>query len=211
MVRTELVARGMCLSGLVNNAGIAVAGPLEEVPLDRLREVLSVNVVGVIAVSQAFLPLLRAGHGRIVNVSSISGRVAAPLLGPYAASKFALEALSDALRLELRPWGLAVVLIEPGPIATPIWAKGKAAALVDRQDLASDSLYIGRASRLEAFARQANERGLPPERVAEVISRALSVPRPRARYLVARNGLAVALLARLVPDNLRDLLLSRRW
>ena len=109
LVALTLRERGLRLTGLINNAGIAVGGPLEEVPLARLREILAINVIGVVAVTQAFLPLLRAGRGRIINISSVSGRVAAPFLGPYAASKFALEALSDALRVELRPWGVPVM------------------------------------------------------------------------------------------------------
>src|SRR5258708_33287478 len=107
------------LSGLVNNAGIAIAGPLEFLPIDELRRQFEVNVIGQIAVTQAFLPLLRKGHGRIVNMGSISGRLAFPLLGPYAASKFALRALTTALRMELRPWGIPVSIIEPSGIATP--------------------------------------------------------------------------------------------
>lgn len=208
-VRDALAGRDLLLIGLVNNAGIAVAGPIEEVPLDRLRAGLAVNVVGVVAVTQAFLPLLRAGKGRIINVGSVAGRVAAPFLGAYSATKFALEALSDALRVELRPWGLAVVLIEPGPIATPIWAKGAAGALADRAELASDSPYAPYAPRVQAFARHANATGLPPGRVAKSIAHALAVPRPRARYVVARNRIAFALLVRLVPDSLRDAFLSR--
>src|SRR5215213_5395948 len=116
------------LAGLVNNAGIAVAAPLEYLPIDRLRQQLEVNLIGQVAVTQALLPLLRAAAGRIVNVSSIGGRIALPLAGPYAASKFGLEAVSDSLRRELRHLGVDVVVIEPGGIKTPIWKKGNAAA-----------------------------------------------------------------------------------
>ncbi len=116
------------LAGLVNNAGIAVAGPLEFLPLDQLRLQLEVNLVGQLAVIQQFLPALRAARGRIVNVSSIGGRVALPLFGPYSASKFALEGMSDALRRELRPHGVDVILIEPGGVKTPIWRKGNETA-----------------------------------------------------------------------------------
>ena len=111
------------LSGLVNNAGIVVAGPLEFLPLSELRKQFEVNVLGQIAVTQAFLPLLRQARGRIVNMSSIAGRVAFPYIGPYSASKYALEAISDALRIELLPWGISVSVIEPGDVATPIWKK----------------------------------------------------------------------------------------
>src|SRR5436190_20383212 len=121
MVATAVGDAG--LQGLVNNAGIAVACPLEFLPISLLSQQLEVNVTGQIDVTQVFLPLLRAGNGRIVNMGSISGRMAYPLLGPYCASKFALEALTASLRMELRPWHIPVSIIEPGAIATPIWSK----------------------------------------------------------------------------------------
>lgn len=207
-VRSQLAEHGGRLAGLVNNAGIVVAGAVEETPVARLRDVLEVNVVGATAVTQALLPALRAGRGRVVNISSVSGRIAAPFLGPYAASKFALEALSDALRVELRPWGIAVVLVEPGPVATPIWAKGEGQAFADRADL-TDSPYAAALPALRAAFRRAGRGGAPPERVAETIALALTARRPRARYLVARNPLAFALLHRLAPDAWRDALLAR--
>jgi NAD(P)-dependent dehydrogenase (short-subunit alcohol dehydrogenase family) len=117
------------LVGLINNAGIAVASPLEAVPIEDLRRQLEVNVVGQVAVTQVFLPLLRAGQGRIINMGSIAGRATMPLMGPYSASKYALEAITDALRLELQPWGIHVAIIEPGAIATPIWEKSRRDAL----------------------------------------------------------------------------------
>ena len=112
------------LAGLVNNAGIAVAAPLEFLPIDRLRQQLEINLIGQAAVTQAFLPALRRARGRIINVSSIGGRVGLPLVGAYNASKFGLEGLSDSLRRELRPLGVDVILIEPGGVKTPIWNKG---------------------------------------------------------------------------------------
>lgn len=209
LVAMTLREHGLHLTALINNAGIAVGGPLEEVPLARLREILAINVVGVVAVTQTFLPLLRAGRGRIVNISSVSGRIAAPFLGPYAASKFALEALSDALRVELRPWGMQVVVIEPGPISTPIWEKAAAAASADRTDLGVDSPYAAAIPRVQAAIRRSARRGLPAERVTEVIIAALTVAHPRARYLVTRQPLLFAAFARLVPDGVRDLLFAR--
>src|ERR671915_2319963 len=131
--RDELA--GGPLAGLVNNAGIAVAAPLEYLPLDQLRDQLEVNLVGQLAVTQRFLPALRAGRGRIVNVSSIGGRVALPLLGAYHASKFALEAISDTLRRELRSQGVDVIVIEPGGVKTPIWRKGDELAAELTSDL----------------------------------------------------------------------------
>ena len=124
--RAELGDRA--LGGLVNNAGVAVSAPIEFVPLDDLRHQLEVNLIGQVAVVQAFLPALREGRGRVVNVSSIGGRIALPMVGPYAASKFGLEAVSDSLRREVRPWGIHVALIEPGAVTTPIWDKGRETA-----------------------------------------------------------------------------------
>ncbi len=120
------------LSGLVNNAGIAIGSPLELIPLPELRRQFEVNVIGQIAVTQALLPLIRRARGRIVNMGSIAGRGTIPMMGPYSASKFALEALTDALRLELYPWGIEVSIIEPGAIATPIWSKSLSTALHSR-------------------------------------------------------------------------------
>jgi NAD(P)-dependent dehydrogenase (short-subunit alcohol dehydrogenase family) len=119
---------GAPLAGLVNNAGIAIAGPLEGIPLDELRRQYEVNVFGLVAVTQALLEPLRAGRGRIVNVGSIGGRIATPFVAPYSSSKAAVRSLSTSLRRELRPWGIRVALVEPGALDTPIWAKGEAGA-----------------------------------------------------------------------------------
>ena len=135
------------LAGLVNNAGIVVAGPLEILPLDQLRLQLEVNVVGQIAVTQAFLPLLRKARGRIVNMSSLNGRIASPYLAPYAASKHALEAVNNAIRLELRAWGIRVLVIEPGATTTPIWDKAIAAA-----DALADKVKSGRSTCTRAIS-----------------------------------------------------------
>ena len=211
-VGASLAEHGLPLAGLINNAGIAAAGPIEEVPLARLREVLEINVVGAVAATQAFLPLLRRGRGRIVNISSVSGRIASPFLGPYAASKFALEAVSDALRVELAPWGVRVILIEPGPVATPIWGKGEAMVATDRAGIGAESPYAPYLGRVRAAFRDGARRGIPPEEIAEVIARALVAPRPHARYLLSRNRAAVELISRAVPERLRDRLwgLGRR-
>jgi NAD(P)-dependent dehydrogenase (short-subunit alcohol dehydrogenase family) len=203
LVAAECRRRGVPLRGVINNAGIAVAGPLELVPLDRLRASLAINTVGVLAVTQAFLPQLRATGGRIINLSSVSGRVASPFLGPYAASKFALEALSDALRVELRPWDIRVILIEPGPIATPIWEKGMVLARDDSAALGA-SPYAPFLPRARARFLRAAQSGQPPELVAATILHALTTPRPRARYLLTRNRFGFALFARCAPDWLRD-------
>jgi NAD(P)-dependent dehydrogenase (short-subunit alcohol dehydrogenase family) len=200
------------LAGLVNNAGVAVAAPLEFVPLDEFRRQLEVNLIGQVAVIQAFLPALRRAGGRIVNVSSIGGRVALPLLSPYNASKFALEAVSDSLRRELRPQGVDVIVIEPGGIKTPIWNKGNKLAdkLISRMPPDAERLY----GRLVAGVRRETmkierERGLPPRAVAEVIGQALTVERPRTRYVVGRDAKVRASLARLLPDRAMDRLIGR--
>jgi NAD(P)-dependent dehydrogenase (short-subunit alcohol dehydrogenase family) len=193
------------LHGLVNNAGIAIASPLELLPLDELRRQLEVNVVGQVAVTQAFLPHLRHARGRLVFVGSIAGRSALPFLGAYAASKHALEAIADSLRVELSPWAIHVAIVEPATIATPIWAKGAATADEIQARASSDRSPLYR-ERLEAFRRAAEaagRRAQPADRVAAVVERALTSDRPRARYVVGRDARIRATIERL-PDRLRD-------
>ncbi len=200
------------LDGLVNNAGVAVAGPLEFLPLAELRRVLEINVIGQIAVTQAFLPLLRPAGGRVVMMSSISGRVAAPMMGPYAASKFALEALSDALRRELSEWGMEVSIIQPGNIQTPIWSKGVAwgEELRSRLSPPAIALYGSAMERMLNYIQGQDGRGLHPSAVARAVEHALSAAHPRTRYGVGRDARAGALLARLLPDRWIDRFLARR-
>ena len=200
------------LAGLVNNAGIAVSGPLEFLPVDEVRRQLEVNVVGQVAVTQALLPALRRGRGRIVNISSIGGRVALPLLAPYNASKFALEAISDSLRRELRRFGVEVVVVEPGGVKTPIWDKGNQSAdtLIEEAPPEATELYGDMIEAIRAESRKiAQERGLPPGAVAEVVGRALTAKRPRTRYLVGRDAKMRAALAKRVPDRAMDALIVR--
>ena len=200
------------LAGLVNNAGIAVAAPLEFLPVDQLRHQLDVNLVGQVAVTQAFLPALRAGRGRIVNVSSIGGRVATPLLGAYNASKFGLEAVSDSLRRELYPHGVDVIVVEPGGVKTPIWRKGDelASQLIEDMPTEAGRLY---GSMIAALRREttkiATETGIEPRGVAEVIGRALTAKRPRARYLVGRDAKLRGPVAALLPDRVMDRIVAR--
>jgi NAD(P)-dependent dehydrogenase (short-subunit alcohol dehydrogenase family) len=186
------------LDGLVNNAGIAVAGPLEFLPPDELRRQLEVNVVGQLRMTQMLLPALRAARGRIVNVGSISGRSSLPFLGAYAMSKFALEAMTDSLRVELRPWGIHVAIVEPGTIKTPMWTR-------DRPDPPAEALtlYGERLAAFRAFALKRSASGAPPEAVAKVIEDVLTAVRPKARYLVGRDARIRAGVERL-PDRLRD-------
>lgn len=207
----ETHLNGQPLDALVNNAGIAVGGPLEFVPIAQLRHQLEVNVVGQIAVCQAFIPLLRKGRGRIINMGSIAGLNALPFVGPYSASKFALESLTDALRVELQPWGIEVAIIEPGAIATPIWEKSLHTTEAATRLLPADLLDLyGRA--LEAIRKatlRSSQRGIPPERVAEAVVHALTSPRPRTRYLVGRDAQLRHILC-WVPDRLKDWLITRK-
>ncbi len=199
------------LSGLVNNAGIAVGGPLEFVPIGRLQKQLEVNVVGQIAVTQALLPLLRQGKGRIVNMGSVSGRVAMPLLGPYAASKFALGALNDVLRVELHHWGIRVSLVEPGAIDTPIWDKSLSAADQMSQNLPSQAyeLYGPAMEQARESVAQAGQSAAPVEQVVEAVIHALTSEHPQTRYLIGRGTWLAALMAKLMPDRLRDHIILR--
>ena len=199
------------LAGLVNNAGIVVAGPLEILPLARLRLQLEVNVIGQIAVTQAFLPLLRKARGHIVNMGSFNGRIAAPYLAPYAASKHALEALSDALRLELRAWGIRVSLIEPGGTTTPIWDKSLAAAdaWADGANHVGVGLYKGDLDAMREATRKLAAAALPVHSVVRCVVHALTARRPWSRYPV---GLKVNLLFRArkwVPDRIWDWIIER--
>ena len=200
------------LAGLVNNAGIAVAAPLEFLPIDRLRQQLEVNLIGQIAVTQAFLPALRRAPGRIVNVSSIGGRVALPLVGAYNASKFGLEGASDSLRRELRPHGVDVILIEPGGVKTPIWKKGEALADEITEDLPPEAerLYGRLIARVRAETRKIDEElGSEPRAVAEAIATALTARRPRARYLVGNDAKQRAVAAKLLPARVMDRMIGR--
>lgn len=198
------------LHGLVNNAGIAISSPLEAIPLDELRRQLDVNVVGQVAVTQALLPALRRGRGRVVFVGSIAGRSALPFLGAYAASKHALEAIADSLRVELSPWGLQVSIVEPGTIATPIWrtAAATADAILARVPSETLVLYEARISAFRRAATAAGRRGQPAERVAEAVDHALTADRPKTRYLVGRDAKLRAGFERL-PDRLRDRVYER--
>lgn len=211
----DIGARG--LQAVVNNAGIAVAGPLEFLPPAELRRQFEVNVIGQIAVTQAVLPLLRRARtatgadsrcGRIVFMSSIAGRTTLPFTGAYSASKFALEAAADAMRIELKPFGLSVSLVEPGVIATPIWDTSLRAAEHNARGMPPEAeQYYGSVL---AGLRRRMERGmggLPPEVVADVVLDALTAKRPRPRYLVGRDAKLRAALQWLLPDRARDRLI----
>ncbi len=194
------------LDALVDNAGIAIAAPLEFLPPAELTRQLDVNVVGQLRVLQAFLPALRASKGRIVLMGSIAGRSSLPFLGAYAMSKFALEAMADALRIELAPFGVHVSIVEPGTIATPIWSKPQ--RTVDEFPPEATALY---GERVDKFRRLAAERAVdavPAAEVATAVEHALTSPKPKTRYLVGPDAKRRARVQRL-PDRLRDRLLMR--
>jgi NAD(P)-dependent dehydrogenase (short-subunit alcohol dehydrogenase family) len=202
---------GPTLHALVNNAGIAVNGPLEVVPVEQWRRQFEVNLIGQVAITRALLPALLDARGRIVNISSISGRVAWPLVSPYTASKFALEAVTDALRREVGPHGVHVVSVEPGNVATPVWDKSRAEAerMLAGMPAAARRRYDGLiAGMVHLGERQARE-GLPAATVAEVVEQALTARRPRTRYVIGRQAQAQAMLSRLLPDRAFDALIAR--
>lgn len=208
-----LVSRSVAstgLFGLINNAGIAIVGPVEAVPIQDLRQQLDVNVIGQVAVTQAFLPLIRQARGRIVNMGSIAGLSTMPLMGPYSASKFALEAITDALRLEVRQWGIHVSIIEPGAIATPIWNKSAIEAAEREAGIESElrALYKPMVAAVRKVVGQASKRAIAPEAVTKAVEAALMAPSPRTRYLVGTDAKFRALMANVLPDRISDRLLT---
>jgi NAD(P)-dependent dehydrogenase (short-subunit alcohol dehydrogenase family) len=216
------------LYALVNNAGIAVAAPIEFVPIEDLELQFRVNVFGLVAVTQSCLPLLRRnaaarerrprGRGpgsrapRVMNISSIGGRIAFSPSGPYTASKFALEAISDSLRLEVEPQGIRIIAVEPGTVATPLWDRALELGIAMRNKMPAEAmeLYGRKLDQAERHARGAPDRGVPAERVAAVIARAADARRPRTRYLVGADAKLAARLVAPLPDRLRDALLRLR-
>ena len=199
------------LDGLVNNAGIAVPGPLEALPIDDFRRQVEVNLTAQVAVTQAMLPAIRAAHGRIVFITSIGGRMAFPMFGAYHAAKFGLEAVGDVFRQELRPWGIEVAIVEPGSIATPIWERGQeeAEAFIAGASEEQERLYGQAIAAYREVARRTGERGIAPERVAKAIEHALSARRPRTRYLVGLDAKGQARLKAILPARLVDRLVAR--
>jgi NAD(P)-dependent dehydrogenase (short-subunit alcohol dehydrogenase family) len=192
------------LDALVNNAGIGVGGPLEMVSEEDLRRQFDVNVFAQVAVTRAMLPALRRARGRIVFVSSIGGLVAMAYTAPYAASKHAIEALGDALRVELHSSGIQVALVEPGSVATPIWDKGRAEAGGLSIPPELEPYYGSVPAAIDKVLADTARRGVPPEQVAATIERALGAKRMRARYLVGRDAHLMLGLRRLLPDHLFD-------
>jgi hypothetical protein len=203
---------GETLLGLVNNAGIGIGGPLLLLDLDELRRQFEVNVIGVVAVTQAFAPQLgtdrrlAGGPGRIVNMSSVAGKLAAPFLAPYVASKHALEGLSQSLRRELLVYGIDVILIGPGAVATPIWDK------TQELDVArfADSEYAAPLQKFMKTFVEGGRNGLPPEVIGALVHHALTTATPRTRYAILRNRLTGWLVPRLLPDRALDRALGKQ-
>ena len=199
------------LNGLINNAGIAIGGPLEVLPMNEIRRQFDVNVFGALAVTQAFLPQLRRARGRIVNMGSIAGRIALPFLGPYCMSKSALRAMTHALRLEVDAWGIDVALVEPGAIATPIWKKSNAAADVMQATLQNDTLahYSRHLEGIRRVIAKAEEQAISADAVARAVEHALTAAHPITEYLVGTDARMRAAINAVLPQFLQDKL--HRW
>lgn len=204
LIEEQMQERG--LAGLVNNAGILVSAPLEFVSAEQLRRQFEVNIFGTVAVTQAVMPLLRIARGRIVTIGSIAGRAAPPYFGPYAATKHALEALNDSLRMEVRHWGIQVALVQPDAVATPIWEKLDSAPEQQTVKLSPEAkeLYGDDVDAMTRASRKMDRRGMPVARVVKAVRHALTARRPKTRYpLGFRTHLASWAVSR-VPDRIRD-------
>jgi NAD(P)-dependent dehydrogenase (short-subunit alcohol dehydrogenase family) len=217
VTRPESIAQALAatgeepLAGLVNNAGIATVGPLELLPIDAWRRQFEVNVIGLVAVTQACLPLLRRGRGRIVNIGSIAGRSALPGSGAYDASKFAVEAITDVLRMELHPWGISVSVIEAGAVATPIWDKSLSEADELSRHVGPEryALYRGLMAAVREEVEESARTALPVSAVVKAVEHAMTARKPKTRYLVGRDSW-LWLLLNFLPDRWRDrLILSK--
>ena len=195
------------LTALVNNAGIPLGGPLEFLSMEDFRREVDVNLFGAVSVTQAFLPLIRSARGRIVNISSMSGFIALPFMSPYAATKFALRAVTDSLRVELRPWGIPVSIIEIGDVRTRIWEKSLAVI----EKAAGDLSPIGRElyGPVVEIREWFRPHGIEPAEVARVVEKAVSSRRPKARYVVGKDARFMDVVRRL-PVRLRDALIASR-
>ncbi|CAL79230.1 putative Oxidoreductase, short-chain dehydrogenase/reductase family [Bradyrhizobium sp. ORS 278] len=202
---------GEALAGLVNNAGIAVAGPITELPIDQFRKQMEVNVIGPVIATQAFAPLLGAdpamtgARGRIVMISSVAGRNGNPLMAPYSTSKHAVEGLSESLRRELMLFGIDVVIIAPGAVKTPIWAKAEEVDLSPYQS----SPFFPALQRIRGFMLHLAKTGLPAETIAEHLHQALTAPSPKVRYELAPDPLR-QWIVRVLPKRTVDRIVGKR-
>ncbi len=201
------------LDALLNNAGTAYGGPLELLPLEDLRAQMEVNFIAHVAIIQAFLPMLKAARGTIINVSSVGGRISVPATAAYSASKYALEAASDALRLEVIPFGVRVVIIEPSSSPTSIWQTSLQRSLEHLGQYKDNSPYARLLLLVEKSARRSSRVGFPAQRFADLVVRILNSRRPRARYAVPKSAAWLLFVRRFLPDRLWDALLRRtlRW
>ena len=194
------------LFGLVNNAGIVKPGPLEFQPMADFRRQLEVNLIGQVAITQAFLPLIRRGKGRIVNVGSIGGHVVLPLHGAYSASKFGMEAISDAFRLELRQWRIPVSHIDPGATETAIF--GKTLAAIDEIERtlreAGHPEYEGQITGIRRLVEQTAADAAPVDDLATTVAKALTAKKPKSRYLAGHGAKVAVVLARTATDGMKD-------
>jgi NAD(P)-dependent dehydrogenase (short-subunit alcohol dehydrogenase family) len=209
LIKHQLNGHG--LDGLVNNAGIVISGPLELIPINDWRHQFDVNLIGQIEVIQTFLPLLRPTRGRIVNMGSVAGINALPFVSPYSASKFALAAITDALRVELKPWGIHVALIEPGSVATPIWRKAQKAADANEEGLPDTQrlLYAQALAQIRKATEKSASRGIPPEIVANAVVHALTDSHPKTRYTLGAKAFWRRPFSWL-PDTLRDAMIMAK-
>ena len=207
-IKTVLGTRG--LTALINNAGINIPGPLEFIPISNLRKQLEVNVIGLLALSQACLPLLRKVNGRIINISSPSGKVSLPMLGTYSASKFAVEGLTDALRLELQPWGIDVCIIEPAAIKTPIWEKSTNDAYQIWNSFPEEvkQLYSPGFEVMYKTAIKSAKKAIPGEIVAKTVEKILTAKKPKTRYTIGFDAKIATFFARIMPDRLLDKIIT---
>jgi NAD(P)-dependent dehydrogenase (short-subunit alcohol dehydrogenase family) len=209
--QVEATLDGQTLAGLVNNAGVAFAGPLLHLPIDEFRQQLEVNLTGVVIATQAFAPLLgaqspaRKDPGRIVNITSVGGKNANPFMGPYCTTKFGLEGLSESLRRELMPFGVDVVIVAPGAVATPIWDKA------DSVDVTryANTVYAPALARMKAFMLSIGKSGLPPEAIGQVVHTALTTPSPKTRYVVSPDPFQV-LMTGVLPKRTLDRIVGKR-
>lgn len=209
-LKAELPTR---LDAVVNNAGVVVGGPLESVSGAELRRQFDVNVVGQIAVTQAVLPRLRESRGRVIFISSVNGQIATPLLGPYCASKFALEAAADAFRMELKPWGIRVSIVEPAQTATDMWDTAQQAADDMEATMTSEQrvLYTKHVAGFRKMISVSQKMAVPPVKVSAVVEEALTARRPRARYAVGRGPRAQLALMGVLPAAVSDVAIRKMF
>lgn len=197
---------------LINNAGIAVSGPIETVSMSEFRKQMEVNYFGLIAMTQAYLPQIRQSKGRVINISSIAGRLASPFLGPYSSSKFAVEAISDSLRREMLPFEVKVVVIEPGPIQTPIWEKGlgKKDSIIRAMTPAQIGIYGKYIQPFEKMVEVAMHSAEPVDRVVEALREAITSSNPSHRYLVGKEARVNGFLAAILPSKWVDYFVAKK-